>query len=92
MTDQSGAPAPQVQDNRRRRSHRFIAVGAFVYLVGQGGAVTAFLLLSDERSAISAVFSGLSPLLIATNAMLVSVVLGWMGISTTERIKLGTPG
>lgn len=81
-----------VQDNRRKRAMRWIAVGSFLYMVVQGSAITATLLLSAERSAIASVVVGASPLLIATNAMFISVVLGFMGASTTERYLTGKPG
>jgi hypothetical protein len=81
-----------VQDNRRKRAMRWIAVGSFLYMVLQGSAITAALLLSSERTAISSVVVGASPLLIATNAMFISVVLGFMGASTTERYLTGKPG
>lgn len=94
MTDtQLTQPVPDgVQDNRRKRAMRWIAVGSFLYMVVQGSAITAALLLSSERTAISAVIVGASPLLIATNAMFISVVLGFMGASTTERYLTGKPG
>jgi hypothetical protein len=86
-------PIPDgVQDNRRKRAMRWIAVGSFLYMVVQGTAVTCFVLLSSERTAIASVIQGLTPLLIATNAMFISVVLGFMGASTTERYLTGKPG
>jgi flagellar basal body-associated protein FliL len=86
-------PIPEgVQDNRRKRAMRWIAIGSFLYMVAQGTAVTAFVLLSSERTAIASVIQGLTPLLIATNAMFISVVLGFMGASTTERYLTGRPG
>lgn len=81
-----------VLDNRRKRAMRWIAVGSFLYMVVQGSAITTALLLSADRASISAVVSGISPLLIATNAMFISVVLGFMGASTTERYLTGKPG
>ncbi|TIV83809.1 MAG: hypothetical protein E5V64_06495 [Mesorhizobium sp.] len=81
-----------VQDNRRKRAMRWIAVGSFLYMVVQGSAITAALLFSTERTSIAAVIVGASPLLIATDAMFISVVLGFMGASTTERYLTGKPG
>jgi hypothetical protein len=81
-----------VLDNRRKRAMRWIAIGSFLYMVVQGSAITAALLLSGERTAIASVVVGASPLLIATNAMFISVVLGFMGASTTERYLTGKPG
>ncbi|TIW28692.1 MAG: hypothetical protein E5V63_04225 [Mesorhizobium sp.] len=94
MTDTSQPqPIPDgVQDNRRKRAMRWIAVGSFLYMVVQGSAITAALLFSTERTSIAAVIVGASPLLIATDAMFISVVLGFMGASTTERYLTGKPG
>lgn len=82
-------PTEATLENRRTRSHRFIAMGSFVYLAAQGAVITAALVFSDEREAISAVFTGLSPFMIATNAMFVSVVLAFFGASTIEKVQLG---
>ncbi|TIU71778.1 MAG: hypothetical protein E5W25_02980 [Mesorhizobium sp.] len=92
MTDTSQPIPDGVQDNRRKRAMRWIAVGSFLYMVVQGSAITAALLFSTERTSIAAVIVGASPLLIATNAMFISVVLGFMGASTTERYLTGKPG
>jgi hypothetical protein len=83
------APSKRQMDNRRRRAQRWIAVGSFCYLAAQGIALTGFLLVSEARGPIAAVFQGLTPFLIATNGMFVSVVLGYMGVSLVEKIQTG---
>lgn len=76
-------------DQRRRNAMRRIAACSFAYMVAQGGAVTVFVLLSPERAAIATVIEGLTPLIIATNAMFSAVVLSYMGVAATEKYLTG---
>lgn len=89
MPESIEVPTKATLENRRTRAHRWIAMGSFIYLAAQGAVITTALIFSGEREAISAVFTGLSPFMIATNAMFVSVVLAFFGASTLEKVQLG---
>jgi hypothetical protein len=90
MTEiEEGVDTPRRMDAKRRKVRRYLAVGSFAYLVIQSAAICSFLILSDERQAIMAAFQGLTPMVIATNTMLVSIVLGYLGVSLTEKITTG---
>ena len=82
-------PTDNAMDQRRRNAMRRIAAGSFLYMAIQGGLVTAFILLSPERATIGTVVAGLTPLIIATNAMFSAVVLSYMGVAVTEKYLTG---
>lgn len=70
----------------RRLARRRMAGFAFTFLLLQGLIVTLAILLLDDRAAIAQALTVAWPILGGVQVAMVSIVLGYLGVSLTEQL------